>query len=205
MVVCFHPQTLLKHNMRPTNPGQVAFMSNGCFVQLYRANPLMLTSAAQYIPLPRPLATMLLSKVIHSLVIADVRFPTFESREKFCQLKRDGEDDILEISFKLGSIELKKQRQELKQVSKTLKTIGLIPLKVVNDFVTSHYGGGVPFHGLGRLATNINGKLKHSKRVYVADSATWRALPGKPLALTIMANARRIGNYVLKKYNSEFL
>jgi|SRR3989344_1458324 len=206
MIVCLHSQTLVKKaEAHIANPGQLGFSSNKtgqklrAFVQLYRANPVMLSNAAKYIPLPKLFAEKLLSIFIHSLVIADVRFPAFETKNKFCQLKRDGGSDILQISFNLTSNELKKQNKELKQISQTLKTLGLIPLKIISDPVTSHYGGGVPFRGRGRLATDINGKLKNSKHIYIADSAAWRALPGKPLALTIMANASRIGKEVLKK------
>jgi len=207
MIVCFHPQVFFKSGEKVLiNPGQLGIISNdlgqklGAFVQLYRANPFMLSSAVQYVPLPRPIATMLLSLFMPSLVIADVRFPAFETKNKFCQLRREKNGgDILEIAFRLTQKEVKTQRRELEVVSKTLRSIGLFPLKVVSDPVTSHYGGGVPIGGRGKLATDINGRLKKSKRIYVADSSTWRALPGKPLALTMMANASRIAKEVLKK------
>lgn len=213
MLVCLHPRTLI-NNKGPKiiNPGQVAFTSNatdqrlGAFVQLYKCNPLMFDNALAYIPLPKPVASLLLSLFIHSLVIADVRFPAFETQEKYCRLKKRERQngDILEIFFHQTKSELRNYKIELQKVSQTLKSFGLFQLKTVSDSVTSHYGGGVPFHNEPRkLSADIKSKLHQAKRIYIADSSTWRALPAKPLALTLMANASRVGKIVLRKFNTE--
>lgn len=213
MVVCLHPRTLINNKeTKIINPGQVAFASNaadqrlGAFVQVYKCNPLMFDNTLAYIPLPKPVASLFLSLFIHSLVIADVRFPAFETQEKYCRLKKgEGQNgDILEIFFHQTKSELRNYKIELKKVSQTLKSFGLFPLKTVSDPVTSHYGGGVPFHNEPRkLSADINSKLHQAKRIYIADSSTWRALPAKPLALTIMVNASRVGKIVLRKFNTE--
>lgn len=208
MIVCLQPRTLINNGPKITNPGQIAFTSNqtsqklGAFIQLYRCNPLMFDNALAYIPLPKLVASLLLSIFIHSLVIADVRFPAFETKNKYCRLKRGSQDsELLEISFHQTRGELKNHRIELKKISKTLRSFGLFPLKTVSDPVTSHYGGGAPLQNkLCKLSSDINGKLHQAKRIYIADSSVWRALPAKPLALTIMANAARIGECVLKKF-----
>jgi NAD(P)-binding Rossmann-like domain len=54
------------------------------------------------------------------------------------------------------------------------------------DGNASHYGGGVKVDKHG----------KYREGVYVADAAGWQSLPAKPIALTIMANANRIGRYI---------
>jgi choline dehydrogenase-like flavoprotein len=210
MVVCLHARSLIRgRGTQMENPGQLAFMSNrarqklGSFVQLYRCNPFMLDHALAYIPLPKIMARVILSMFIRSLVIADVRFPAFETKEKFLRLRKDTEGkDVLEISFRETSKELKSHETELKGISETLRSLGLFPLKVVSDPITSHYGGGVPFgKKSAKLSVGVNGKLHQAKNIYIADSAPWRALPGKPLALTIMANASRVGKLVLKRFN----
>ena len=59
---------------------------------------------------------------------------------------------------------------------------------------TAHYAGGLPFVKDGKnLGTGHDGKIIGTKNVYAADASGWRTLPPKPPALTIMANARRIG------------
>ncbi|MSU74475.1 hypothetical protein EXS57_01715 [Candidatus Kaiserbacteria bacterium] len=69
-----------------------------------------------------------------------------------------------------------------------LRQLGLWPLmsKRLPEGITSHYAGGVD--------VDSNGKFREG--IYVADAAGWRALPAKPIAITIMANANRIGSYI---------
>lgn len=211
MIVCLHPQTLIKNSRSYIkNPGQVAMMSNatkqklGTFVQIYKFNPLMTDKALAYIPLPKPIASVMLFAIVRSLVIADVRFPSYETKEKYCTLKKTkGNGDILEISFHQTRNGLKNQQVEMRNISQTLKSVGLLPLKTISDPITSHYGGGVPFDPWrGKLSSDISGRLNQAKRIYIADSSPWRALPAKPLALTIMANASRVSKHVLEKLQS---
>lgn len=211
MIVCLHTKTLLNHRgSNIADPGQLALMSNrsdqklGTFVQLYRVNPLMFDKALEYMPPPKLIARAILSLFIRSLVIADVRFPTFETKEKYCRLKKArGDSDVLEIFFHQTKSESKNHKIELDNISQTLKSIGLLPLKIISDSITSHYGGGVPFQQTPRkLSADLYGRLHRHKRICIADSSTWRALPAKPLALTIMANASRVSKHVLKKFQS---
>lgn len=69
-----------------------------------------------------------------------------------------------------------------------LLSLGLYPFfsKTFREGSTSHYAGGV----------KVDKNGKYSEGVYVADSAGWLALPAKPIALTIMANANRIGAHI---------
>lgn len=212
MVVCFHPRALWKFNKRSlSNPGQVALKCNrnekglnAYFVQFYRCNPLAQDLALQYIPLPKPLARLLFSIIAPYLIIVDIRFPTFNSANKYCLLKK-GKDHAnagtLEVSLKYTSDEHARHKEQLKKINKKLWFLCLIPFKKVNGDVTSHYAGGVAFEKKPKkLSTDSNGKLHQAKRIYIADSASWRALPGKPPTLTIMANAARVGKNVLQKF-----
>jgi hypothetical protein len=72
--------------------------------------------------------------------------------------------------------------------STNLLQFGLLPLvkKRFPDGSASHYAGGVK--------VDQNGQFKEG--VYVADSSGWKALPAKPIAITIMANANRIGTHI---------
>ena len=132
--------------------------------------------------------------------MADVRLPAFESKNKFCWLKKgsDGKD-VLEIYFKETKRELESHKKELNKIKQQLGILGLFPLKTGSDYVTAHYAGGVPFRTIpGKISAGLSGKLHQADRIYIADSATWRALPGKSITLTIMANAARVGKNVLR-------
>lgn len=210
VIACLHLRTLVKkRNFKKLRIGQLAISShennqglNSFFIQLFHFNPLAIRKALKYIPLPRPLAFALLRIIAPSLVIADVRFPAFESRNKFSRLKKQkDEKDVLEIVFNETKKELESHKDKLNKINQQLRILGLFPLKMGSDYVTAHYAGGVPFNNKqGKLSVNASGKLHYTKRIYIADSSTWRALPAKSPTLTIMANASRVGKIVASKF-----
>lgn len=213
VIACLHLRTLIKkRNFKKIRIGQLAISSNETdqglntfFIQLFRFNPLAVRKALKYIPLPKLVALALLRILAPSLVIADVRLPAFESKNKFSRLKKrnDGKD-ILEIVFNETKKELENHKDELNKIKKQLRSLGLFPLKMGSDYVTAHYAGGVPFNNRQtRLSVNASGKLRSTKRIYIADSSTWKALPAKSPTLTIMANASWVAKNVLKKFFSK--
>jgi len=211
VIVCLHLRALFKKkSFKKMRLGQLAISSNQIqgglskfFIQLFRFNPSAIHKATKYIQLPKLVVVPLMRIIAPSLVIADVRFPSFESKGKFSKLKKGlDERDILEIQFNETAGELRDHQKELKKIKQQLRILGLFPLKIGSDYVTTHYAGGVPLNKSGsKLSSDKDGKLNNSKRIYIADSATWRGLPGKSPTLTIMANASRVGKNVLKNFN----
>jgi len=211
LIACLHLRTLIKRKrIEESDLGQLVISSKeitqgltNFFIQLYRFNPLVIHKVLHYIPLPRILASFFLSIISPSFMIADIRFPAFESKNKFCQLKKEKNGkDVLEISFQESNKEMVSHKNEVNKIVQQLRVLGLLSLKKVNDYTTAHYAGGVPFQQKkGKLSVDMKGKLHQAARIYVADSSTWRALPARPIALTIMANAARVGKNVLKNFN----
>jgi len=211
VTACLQPRTLLKKiNYKQVIIGQLAMSSNeidqgldAFFIQLFRFNPLAVTKALKYIPLPKLIALALLSIMAPSLVVADIRLPAFETRDKFCRLKRESNgQDTLEIVFRETGTELENHQVKLKKIMQQLRELGLLPLKTGSDYVTAHYAGGAPFQDkAGKLSVDANSKLHQAKRIYVADSSAWRALPAKSPTLTIMAHASWVGKVVARKVN----
>lgn len=210
LVACLHLRTLFKkNNLKKSNTGQMVIFSqkigqgaNGIFTQLYQLNPLVLRKALKYIPLPKFIALPLLSMFAQSVVIADIRFPAFESKRKFCMLKKglDGKD-TLEISYHESANELQSYKKDYGKITQELRSLGLFPLKMFSGYTTSHYAGGVPIQNTpGKLSVSPHGKLHQVKKIYVADSSTWRALPAKSPTFTIMANAAMVGRNVLEEF-----
>lgn len=213
VIACLHLRTLFKKkNFKKMKLGQLAISSKQTqrglskfFIQLFRFNPLAIQKATKYVPLPKPIAQILIRIIAPSLMFADIRFPALESKDKFCKLRRDlDKKDILEIQFKETREELRDHQKELKKIKQQLKALGLFPLKTGSDYITGHYAGGVPYQQRpGKISVDINGKLHQANRIYIADSATWRALPAKAPTLTIMANAARVGKKVLENFLNE--
>lgn len=216
ITVCLHPRILFKKNkqissnLKKARLGQIVMSSNetkqglgAFFIQFYRFNPDAIHKALKYIPLPKFIALPFLSILLPSIVIADVRFPALESKKKFLVLRKEkNKKDVLEISFKQSHEELWGHKDKLSKIAKQLRSLGLFRFKIMNGITTPHYAGGVPFTTIpGKLSTDRNGRLHQANRIYIADSSTWKALPAKPPALTIMANASRVGKNVLKKFH----
>lgn len=216
ITACLHPKVILKNkNSQELNLGQLVISSknsqsnlNPFFIQMYRFNTLVINKVLKYIPLPKFVALPLLSVFAPSLMIADIRFSAFETKNKYCQLIKEGKNDILKIFFSESKKEKKNHKDQFRKIVNQLKSWGLFSIRTVKDYTTSHYAGGVPYQQKpGKISVDLNGKLHQAKRIYVADSSSWKALPAKPPTLTIMANAARIGKNVsiifLKKENKK--
>lgn len=211
IVPCLHIRSIGKKNdSKKSKFGQLVISSkesnrgaDSFFIQLYRLNPLVLHKALPYIPIPKIISFPLLSVLAPYIVIADVKFPAFESKMSFCKLiKETGNRDILEISFVETSEELERHKMEYNKIKQQLWSLGLFPLKTISSYITSHYGGGVPLAMKQKmLSVDKNGKLCKGSRIYIADASTWKILPAKPPTMTIMANASRVGKNVLKRIN----
>lgn len=171
------------------------------FSQLYSYKSLLLYKLIPYSPLPMPETLSFLARFVPSLVICDARFPTFSTHAQKIRLIKKEDRDVIELIERKGLSEIEEHRQTLREIKKQLFRLGLIPLKVVETPFgsTAHYAGGVPntTNSSAPLRTTPRGKVIQLPNVYVADAATWTALSAKPPALTIMANARRIGFEVL--------
>jgi len=214
-VPCLHLRSLGKKNdSKKGKYGQLVISSkesnrgvDSFFIQLYRLNPLFLHKGLPYISIPKIIALPLLSVLAPYVVIADIKFPAFESKMTFCKLKKEtGEKDTLEISFKETNKDILRHKREYNKIRQQLWSLGLFPLRTIFGYITSHYAGGVFSKQTQKktqkmLSVDKNGKLYKANKIYIADSSSWKILPAKPPTLTIMANAARVGKNVLKRIN----
>ena len=123
------------------------------------------------------------------------------------------------LDTKDSNIFLKKIRDGFKIYSKKTQTKNLLKNKnkeiykfllsknIVYPFYYSvfpgvgadyHYFGSIPFNGKGKLSVDNNCQLKNSKNIYIVDGSVFNFKTNKyPLGIVI-ANARRIGEYLSK-------
>lgn len=171
------------------------------YSQIYSYKSLMLYKLAGYSPLPMPETLSLLSIFAPSLVLIDSRFPSFQNTQNGAFLVKDKGRNVLRVENMPSHLK-NQEEKTLKKIKKLLLSLGVIPLKVVATPLGSsaHYAGGVPNTKNESFPLRVNdlGELAQIDNVYIADASTWKALPAKPPALTIMANANRIGKEVLK-------
>lgn len=178
---------------------EVGLEAMGSYAQLYSYNSLLLYKLLRFVPLPKPEALSALSLVVPSMILVDVRLPSVLRDDRYAIIKKDSNGaESFHITYPHEADDERKAKQQLKRIKKTLRHLGLIPLRTVRNpiGVAAHYAGGAPYSDeLNRYPLSVNrlGQLHTAPRIFVADSATWTALPAKPPGLTIMANANRIG------------
>jgi hypothetical protein len=166
--------------------------------QLYTYKSLLLFKLLNFLPLTKPESIGLLSLFVPSMVIADSRFSSSLNEYKTCELNKSENGDTLRIEYKTNKEELSIIKSQMKIIKKGLKKLGLIPLKQVYmpEGTSAHYAGGVStaLDSESPLVADIDGKLKGSSKIFIADASLWKAISAKPPTLTIMANANRIGS-----------
>lgn len=167
-------------------------MQSGC-AQLYSYRSLQLFRLIGSAPAALPEAMRVLAALTPSLVIADIRFPTFAVPHNTLKLKRSG---TVSISMDVRGTERDERDRTWKRLRKALAQLGMPAVKnmTLPEASTSHYAGTIPQSADGRipLTTDAAGKVRQCQRIWVADASVLPCLPAKPHTLTIMANARRI-------------
>jgi hypothetical protein len=163
--------------------------------QLYGYRSMLLFRLLGNVPLPVPEAMTLLSVLSPSLLVADIRFPGLEHTDSTLSLDADGH---VSIRVHVPPEEHLARTQSLQRLHRGLRALGAWTLKTMPlpEASTSHHAGTVPVEQTpsGRpLSVDPQGKLHQAKRVFVADASMFRCLPPSPHTLTIMANARRVG------------
>ena len=153
---------------------------------LYNYRSLLLWRLLQHAPLPVPEALSLLARFSSALVLVDARFPGSEGR---CEISL-GERGLTIRAQKEGTA----YRRQLPKLKRFLRSLGIIALH------TAHPPLGSSIHCAGGISAEPDGQVVGHPGLYAADSSAWRALPAKSSALTIMANADRIGTEVLQSF-----
>ncbi len=170
--------------------------------QLYSYRSLQLFRLLTSLPLPTPLAMGLLSMLTPSLLIADIRFPALRLANNTLSLIRSGEVRRVRIEMHKDTEDMRARERSLRRIKKGLSALGLLPIRTMQleEASTSHYAGTIPSSRKpeGLLSSDTRGKIHGMEHVYVADASALRCLPPTPHTLTIMANANRVGEEVLK-------
>lgn len=161
----------------PATDGQSAV-----FAHLYNYRSLLLWRLLSRIPLPAPETFSLLAMYAPSLVLVDARLP---GSEGICRATLEGTTLVITRDTRTASY-----RPQLRTLKRFLRTLGLYTLH------SSPQPLGASVHYAGGVTVETSGKLIGRSGIYAADSSGWKALSGKPPALTIMANANRIGEAV---------
>jgi hypothetical protein len=171
---------------------------------LYSYSSLMLYRVLKEVPLNFKDGLSFMQYIIPATLIAGIHHPDAQSQSKYIQLKPHKDSrtgDILFTHYALGSPEKKAIEQREKLFGNMLFRLGCLPLKKITPAMGSsiHYAGTLPFSKREEMFTvQPNGRLAHTKNIFVADGAGFTFLPAKGITLTLMANAHNTALNVLQ-------
>jgi choline dehydrogenase-like flavoprotein len=126
------------------------------------------------------------------------------SPAKICVLRRDapGGPDRLRIDYRPGREELRAQRADEALLRRCFRRLGCLPLATLRpgEGANIHYAGTFPMRpDGGDLTCDLEGRLRATASVYLADGSVFSWLPAKGLTFTLMANANRVGSRLAKR------
>jgi len=138
-----------------------------------------------------------------SLVIWVIQHEDTSSSDQFCRLCRsdDSDADYLEISYVPREEAERRRRMNERLMIRYIRRLGCWPLSIVRPPHGSsvHYGGHLPTNSAEKpLTTEPSGRLRGTRSVYIVDGAALSYLPAKGPTFTLMANANRVGEHVLR-------
>jgi choline dehydrogenase-like flavoprotein len=173
-------------------------------VQAYSYRSLLLFKLVKEAPLGVPWALRILRELLGSFVILGIHHEDRPSPRKRCTLRRGaaGEPDALEVSYEEEDATLREQAAREKVILRGFRKLGCWALKRIHPGhgASIHYGGTIPMTGEEReLTATPECRLRGTRAVYLADGSVLPHLPAKALTLTLMANADRVGQRLLRE------
>jgi len=171
--------------------------------QLYGYRSLLLFKLVKEMPLPPWAGLQVARLLMNAMVIAGLHHSDTPGPKKTLGIVpgSDGPLPVLDLEYQAGEEESTRQRSRERALARILVALGVVPYGRISPGAGSsiHYAGTLPIgEGTARFETRADGRLHAARRVYVGDSAGFRYLPAKGLTLSIMANALRVAEHVLR-------
>ncbi len=197
---CLHPRTLGRagDNRRSSLCQVLATIPpgtdhGGICAQLYSYRSFLLYRLLPLSPFPIPESLQILRLLTPSLIVAGIRLESTSANGMLAL----GKDGTLSVHIPDSMKSNARCRRALRNMKRVLRVIGLLPFrtKYMPEGSAYHYAGTVPIttDGAAFLSADSSGRVRQFHRTYVADASLFPMLPAEPHTLTIMANARRIG------------
>jgi hypothetical protein len=172
--------------------------------QFYGYRSLLLFKLVKEIPLPA-WAGLLIARLLEtSLAIVGLHHSDAPHAGKTLRIAARSGSGLPEVRFdyRPSADEQARRRRREGALVRQLLRLGVVPYAKLAPGPASsiHYAGTLPVREQPDLpfASRRDGRLWSAPQVYVGDSAGWRFLPAKGLTYTIMANARRVAEHVLR-------
>jgi len=172
-------------------------------LQLYGYRSLLLFKLVKEMPLPAWAGLQVARLLMNSLVIAGLHHSDAPGPTKTLRLSPRPDAPLPELRFDYAATEEETDRNRRREraLARLLLGLGVVPYGRISPGAGSsiHYAGTLPVGDAGaRFESGPDGRLRAARRVYVGDSAGFRFLPAKGLTFSIMANALRVAEHVVR-------
>lgn len=164
---------------------------------LYSYRTLLLFRLLNQVPLGTRDGRILLQYLLPAITIAGIHQPDRKTSGKYIWIEKDDDSFngiILRASAEIDEEEKRKYKKREALFLKTLKKLGLQPLKkIIPGYGASiHYAGTLPYDNSEKQLTLLpTGRLAMHRNIYVADGSGFAFLPAKGITFSLMANAHR--------------
>jgi choline dehydrogenase-like flavoprotein len=164
--------------------------------QVFSYRSLLTFKLMKEAPIAYREARRLLQVMMPNFAILGIHHEDRPGEGKYCVLHR-GEPDRLEVGYRQTADEEAMQHADERLLLRFFRRLGCLPLKTIRPGHGSslHYAGTFPIvpGGAEPLTCDVDGRLRATRAVYVADGSIFPWLPPKGLTFNIMANADRVG------------
>ncbi len=170
-------------------------------LQFYSYRSLLLSRLMAQTPMPAFFARLFWRALSESLVIVGAHFADDGKSPRSIQALQAAQTSLpaLKIDFPHPSLS-----NVFRLIGNLLK-LRCVPMGIVKTKMGAsiHYAGTIPisYEGQYPIGMDEQGRVHHTKNVYVFDSSGWTYLPSRGLTFTIMANAHRLSE-ALQRRNS---
>jgi len=173
-------------------------------LNLYTYRSLLLTKLIKELPFSYRFSYQIFAIIKEMLVIGGLHLPEERHSQNYIRLLPDEASPtghILDINYQHDDKPLKKA---IRSVNKPLFKWGAIPImtKYTASGSSKHYGGTFPFSTTAKeFCLSTDGRLHHTRHVYIGDASGFKYLPAKGPTLTIMAHAHHVAKGLVKERN----
>ena len=167
----------------------------------YSYRSLLMYRLVKEVPFDPFVSLQLFRLLLTSLTVINLHFSDHGHDKTRFKLLDQGPHGTLQFKNEGNKKRRDEDRAEEEAFLKNLLSLWIVPMKVRRPPRGSsiHYAGTLPRTDAETpYGTKPSGELWGFPGVYVADSSSWRFLPAKGLTFTLMANARRVAQELLK-------
>lgn len=152
----------------------------------------------QQSPLPARESLRAIRLLLPAFTIVLIQHADVASPRKYCSLRPGAGDapDPLEIEYEPSRAEAERIDGAERAILRCFRKLGCVSTRRIRPghAASIHYAGTFPMTREDReLTTDLDGRLRGTSAVYLADGSSFGRLPAKALTFTMMANANRIG------------